>query len=181
MVTIECGKGAEMKILAIIGGLVLVALVGGSIFIYSGIYNVAATIPHSSLMEWLLSTISDRSVIHQAEGISPPAYLNDPEIIKAGFIKYQTDCAGCHGSPISYPGKIGKGLNPAPPKLWESAEELSVDEMYWVIKNGIKMTGMPYWSHEYTDKDIWSVVAFLKQLPNISAQQYRQMTQTAKQ
>lgn len=170
-----------MKIIGIIGGLVLIILIGGSIFTYFGFYNVAATIPHSSLIQWLLSTISDRSVVHHAEGISPPSYLNNPEIIKAGFIKYQNDCVWCHGTPISYPGKIGKGLNPTPPKLWESAKKLSAGEMYWVIKNGIKMTGMPYWSHEYKEEDTWSVVAFLKQLPNISAQQYQQMTQTTKQ
>jgi mono/diheme cytochrome c family protein len=170
-----------MKNVAIIGVLALVVVAGGLIFIYSGFYNVAATTPHNSLMEWLLSTISDRSVMHQAKDISPPLYLNDPGIIKAGFIKYQNDCVWCHGTPMSYPGKIGKGLNPDPPKLWESAKELSAGEMFWVIKNGIKMTGMPYWSHEYKDEDTWSVVAFLKQLPNISAQQYQQMMQTAKQ
>jgi mono/diheme cytochrome c family protein len=170
-----------MKIIATIGILVLVVVIGGLIFTYSGFYNVAATIPHSSFMEWWLSTISDRSVQHQAKGFSPPSTLNDPEIIKAGFIKYQNDCVWCHGTPMSYPGKIGKGLNPGPPKLWESAKKLSAGEMYWVIKNGIKMTGMPYWSHEYKEEDTWSVVAFLEKLPNISAQQYRQMTQTAKQ
>jgi mono/diheme cytochrome c family protein len=170
-----------MKIIAISGVSALIILTVGLIFIYSGFYNVAATIPHSSLMEWLLSTISDRSVMHHAKNISSPLNLNDPEIIGAGFIKYQNDCVWCHGTPMSYPGKIGKGLNPDPPKLWESAKELSAGEMYWVIKNGIKMTGMPYWSHEYRDEDTWSVVAFLKQLPNISEQQYRQMMQTAKQ
>ena len=169
-----------MKTIAIIGVLVLIILIGGFIFTYSGIYNVAATIPHSPLTEWLLSTVSDRSVQHHAKGISPPPYLNEPEIIKAGFIKYQNDCVQCHGTPVSYPGKIGKALTPGPPKLWESAKELSAGEMYWVIKNGIKMTGMPYWSYEYQERDTWSVVAFLEQLPNISAQHYQEMTQTAK-
>jgi mono/diheme cytochrome c family protein len=168
-----------MKNFVIIGVLALIVVSGGLIFIYSGFYNVAATIPHSSLMEWLLSTISDRSVMHHAKDISPPSYLNDSKIIKTGFIKYQDDCVWCHGTPMSYPGKIGKGLNPDPPKLWESAKEMSAGEMYWVIKNGIKMTGMPYWSHEYKDEDTWSVVAFLNQLPNISAEQYQQMMQTA--
>lgn len=158
-----------MKIIAIIGVLVLIIVLGGLAFTYFGFYNVAATIPHSSLTEWLLSTISDRSVKHQAKDISPPSYLNDPKIIKAGSIKYQNDCVWCHGTPVSYPGKIGKGLNPMPPKLWESAKELSAGEMYWVIKNGIKMTGMPYWSHEYKEEDTWSVVAFLRQFPNTSA------------
>ena len=61
-----------MKMFATIGALVLVVVIGGLIFTYSGFYNVAATIPHSAFMEWWLSTISDRSVQHQAKGISPP-------------------------------------------------------------------------------------------------------------
>jgi mono/diheme cytochrome c family protein len=170
-----------MKIIAVIGALVLVILIGGFIFTYSGLYNVAATIPHSSLTEWLLSTVSDRSVKNHAKGITPPSYLNDQQIIKAGFARYQTDCVSCHGTPMSYPGKIGKGLNPGPPKLWESAKELSAEELYWVINNGIKMTGMPYWSHEYKEQDTWSVVAFLKQFPDISTEQYQQMLQTRSQ
>jgi len=157
-----------MKIIATIGALVLIVVIGGLIFIYSGFYNVAATIPHCSLMKWMLNTVSDRSVQHQAKGISPPSYMNDPKIIKAGFMKYQNDCVWCHGMPLSYPGKIGKGLNPGPPELWESAKELSAGEMYWVIKNGIKMTGMPYWSHEYKEEDTWSVVAFLMHFPKAS-------------
>jgi hypothetical protein len=143
-----------MKIIAIIGALVLIILIGGFIFTYSGFYNVAATIPHSSLTELFLSTVSDQSVKHHAKGITPPSYLNDPEIIKTGSIKYQNGCVSCHGTPMSYPGKIGKGLNPGPPKLWESAKELSAEELYWVIENGIKMTGMPYWSHEYKERDM---------------------------
>ena len=169
-----------MRVIAMIGVLVLVIFIGGLIFTYSGFYNVAAVIPHSPLTEWLLSTVSDRSVKHHAKGIAPPTYLNDPEIIKAGLTRYQNDCVGCHGTPMNYPGRIGKGLNPAPPKLWESAREMSSEELYWVIKNGIKMTGMPYWSHEYQERDTWSVVAFLEQFPNISEEQYQQMTQTAK-
>jgi hypothetical protein len=76
-----------MKIIAIIGALVLIILIGGFIFTYSGFYNVAATIPHSPLTEWFLSTVSDRSVEHHAKGITPPSYLNDQEIIKGGFNK----------------------------------------------------------------------------------------------
>ena len=101
-----------MKISATIGAFVLIVLIGGLIFTYSGFYNVAATIPHTSLMKWLLNTSSDRSVQHQAKGILPPSYMNDPKIIKAGFIKYQNNCVWCYGTPLSYPGKIGKGLNP---------------------------------------------------------------------
>jgi mono/diheme cytochrome c family protein len=156
-------------------------VITGLTFIYSVFYNVAATVPHSPVVEWMLSTASDRSIAHHAAAISPPSDLNNPEIIRAGFGKYREDCAMCHGTPISYPGEVGKGLNPKPPKLSESALDMSAGEMYWVITNGIKMTGMPSWSHEYKESDTWSVVAFLKQLPNMSVQQYESMAQSAGQ
>ena len=164
-----------MRSLASLGSLILVVVIAGQAFIYSGFYNVAATDHPNLLMEWMLSTTSDRSVEYHARGIYHPPYLNDPEIIRAGFNKYRKDCAMCHGTPASYPGEVGKGLTPEPPKLWKSAQDMSDGELFWVIRNGIEMTGMPSWSHEYKEKDIWSVVAFLKRLPNISAQQYQEM------
>ena len=168
-----------MRSLASIGSLILVVVIAGLIFIYSGFYNVAATSPHSPLTEWIFSTTSDRSVEYHAKGIYHPPYLKDPEIIKVGFDKYRKDCAMCHGTPASYPGAVGKGLNPEPPKLWKSAQDMSDGELFWVIQNGIEMTGMPSWSHQYKEKDTWSVVAFLKQLPNISAQQYQDMARAS--
>ena len=172
-------KEDDMRSLASMGSLILIALIAGLIFLYSGFYNVAATGPRNPWMEWLLSTTSDRSVAYHARGIFHPSYLNAPEIIKAGFDKYRKDCAMCHGTPASYPGEVGKGLNPKPPKLWKSAQDMSDGELFWVIQNGIEMTDMPSWSHEYKEKDIWSVVAFLKQLPNISAQQYQDMVRAS--
>jgi len=66
------------------------------------------------------------------------------------------------------PSVLDHARHAGQPELWESAKELSAGEMYWVIKNGIKMTGMPYWSHEYKEEDTWSVVAFLMHFPKPS-------------
>jgi hypothetical protein len=68
-------------------------------------------------------------------------------------------------------GDIGKGLYPPAPDLADSARRLSAAELFWVIKHGIKMSGMPSW-RDHADDEIWSTVAFLRKLPGLSEQDY---------
>ena len=70
----------------------------GVIFIYSGIYNVSAANKENGLMTWVLSTTSDNSVEHHAEGIKVPD-LNNPAMIKEGFAHDKEMCQSCHGGP----------------------------------------------------------------------------------
>jgi mono/diheme cytochrome c family protein len=74
---------------------------------------------------------------------------------------------------------MGKGLNPPAPDLGEEAAELSTAERFWVIKNGIKMTGMPAWGATHDDSSIWPVVAFLKELPDLEGLAYQAMLESA--
>jgi hypothetical protein len=89
-------------------------------------------------------------------------------------------CKSCHGAP-GYPAEaVGKGMNPPPPDLKESASEMTPAELFWVTKQGIKMTGMPSWGATHDDEDLWAVVAFMKELPNIDAASYESMLLSAK-
>lgn len=161
--------------------LFLFALIAaGLIYMYSGAYNVSATAQESPIISWLLETTRDRSIEKHAVNITVPNDLTSPQVVQAGAGRYHDDCEICHGSPGSYPGTVGKGLNPEPPKLWaDDPDKPSEAEVYWVIMHGIRMTGMPSWEHEYKDDDAWSVVAFLRELPRLSPQQYQQMIATA--
>ena len=147
----------------------ILLIAGGIVFIYSGTYNIAATKPHSLLAEWVFSTTKKYSVKKHSEHIARPK-LNDDSLVKKGFDHYENMCAGCHGAPGSEPAE---GFNPSPPSLAEEAEELSATELFWVIKNGIKMTGMPAFGLSHSDEEIWSIVAFLKQLPDLTAEDYK--------
>ena len=150
--------------------LVLILIIAGLIvFIYSGNYNIAATEPHSLLAEWVFNTTKKYSVKKHSENIERPK-LNDDSLIKSGFDHYDNMCVGCHGGPGS---KAAGGFNPSPPDLAEEAEELSAVELFWITKNGIKMTGMPAFGLSHSDQEIWSIVAFLKQLPDITADDYK--------
>jgi mono/diheme cytochrome c family protein len=168
-----------VKTLLALLGVVFIALVAaGAGYIYSGAYDVAATAPDIPAVDWVVKTTRRYSLRARLGDIQAPANFDAPERVQAGFIKYHEDCEACHGFPGNSPGPIGAGLNPKPPKLWgESGGGPRPGSIYWIVMNGIKMTGMPSWSHEYSGDDAWSVVAFVRTLPKLSAEEYRSKVQ----
>jgi mono/diheme cytochrome c family protein len=166
-------KTVLMTILTI----VVLAIIGGVIFIYSGSFNIAATSPDPGLLKWALETTREASIDSRADNITQPdqSVLADPKTLRIGFEHYNEMCLVCHGAPGTDPGEARVGLNPKPPLLAEVANEIPTNEMFWVIKNGIKMTGMPAWGPTHSDDKIWAIVAFVKSLPKMSASEYRIM------
>lgn len=170
-----------MKTLKCIGVLVVVVVVVGIAFIYSGLYNVAATAPDSAIARWVLHTTRERSVDVRSEDIKPPQgiALSDPKLVNLGFRHYDEMCVVCHGAPGIEPGEAHAGLNPQPPDLAKHVEDMAPGELFWVIKHGIRMTGMPAWGPTHSDTKIWAMVAFVKQLPQITPAEYQQMRHEA--
>ncbi len=161
-------------------GLVLIAVIVGVIVMYSGVVNVAATNPHNPITAMVLSTTMDNSVRAHAKGINTPA-LEDKQMIMEGFHHYREMCVDCHLAPGISSSEISAGLMPAPPVLQEAVEEWQPAELFWVIKNGVKMTGMPAWGPTHSDEKIWAIVAFLEKLPAMTAEQYQEMDKMAGQ
>jgi mono/diheme cytochrome c family protein len=158
-----------------IAALIVLAL-AGLILMYSGAYNVAASVPDPKFMDWILSATMQRSVAKHAQATNAPAQLSE-EQAKEGAHLYNETCIYCHGAPGKDPEDIGKGLNPEPPFLPDTIEGWSTAEVFWIVKNGIKMTGMPSFGASHKDDEIWKVVAFVKKLPKMTPDQYKQMTQ----
>jgi len=159
----------------------IVAILGlgaGLALIYSGVINVGATNRHSALVDWVLSTASDNSIHYHAKGIAAPS-VEGQEMVLKGFRHYREMCVACHLAPGIKSSEISKGLMPLPPKLQEAAEEWTPAELFWVIKNGIKMTGMPAWGPTHSDEKLWEIVAFVKQLPKMTPDQYKAMEAAA--
>ena len=166
-----------LKLLGVVVVLVLAAL----LFIFSGVYDVAASSPDSDLIAWVLRTTQSRSV-HRAyeslEGKVAIPNLEDPQRIRTGLILYHQNCATCHGAPGVKLSAIGQGLNPYPPELATEGEGEPL-EAFWVTKNGIKMTGMPSFGVTYSDEEIWAIVAFLQRMPKLSPEEYQAMAREA--
>lgn len=87
----------------------------------------------------------------------------------------------CHNAPGRDHTEIAQGLNPAPPTLdTPEVQDLYSDaELYWIVKHGFKMTGMPAFGPTHEEKDLWAIVAFLKKLPHMHPKEYESMGQAA--
>jgi mono/diheme cytochrome c family protein len=158
----------------------LVVTVGGLALIYSGLYNVAATSPDGVVMRWVLETARTRSIKAHAADIEAPPGLDDPAKILVGVAHFAAHCAVCHGAPGVPQGEMARGLNPLPPDLGKTAPLLSSAEIFWVLKHGIRMTGMPAWSH-HSDEELWATVAFLQKLPGMNEEDYGKLVMSTMQ
>jgi len=163
-----------MKILLSVGLTLIALLVLSLIFIYSGWYNVSTNEQENGILKWVLNTTKDRSIESRLEDITVPN-LNDPSMLKEGFEHYNEMCVSCHGAPGNEETELTKALNPPAPYLVEVAKEIDPKELFWITKNGIKMTGMPAWGKTHSDEKIWAIVAFVKKLSGMTAEEYQKM------
>jgi mono/diheme cytochrome c family protein len=168
------------KFLAFVGLLAILGAIAAAIFFFGGYYNVAGTAAEPEFVKWALSHVRDASIEHHAKD-NPPLSLNDPAIVRAGARAFsERGCVNCHGGPGVDWAKFSEGLRPDPPDLKELADESSPQELFWVIKNGINMTGMPsFGAIEVPDQEIWTTVAFVKKLPSVSDDDYKAWTAPA--
>jgi mono/diheme cytochrome c family protein len=127
----------------------------------------------------VLGTLRERSIATRIGSIQVPP-LNDPKMIKDGFMHYQEDCAGCHLAPGVETSDLHTGLNPRPPVLARVVPHSTPAELFWITKNGIKMTAMPAWGQTHNDATLWSVIAFLKKLPSMTPAEYQAMQQESR-
>lgn len=156
--------------------LMLVLLVLGVVgFIYSGLYNIAASDPHAAPIRWAVHTTMHNSVEVRVADVEPPD-LDDQAMITQGARTYEAMCAECHMKPGGQSSALREGLNPTPPSLIEQ-DDWSPAAQFWIIKHGIKMSGMPAWGETHEDGEIWEMVAFLQKLPTLSEQRYATLSE----
>ncbi len=166
-----------MKTMQVVS-IVLAALVlAGLGFVYSGLFNVAADDPHWGLTQRLLESARERSVAARADDIEAPPELDDAKLIAMGAEHYSEMCTGCHLAPGVRATEIRTGLYPKPPNLVERGLPRSPEQTFWIIKHGLKMTGMPAWGLTHDDRSIWGLVAFLRKLPELSADAYHELVE----
>lgn len=149
----------------------VVIIIAGLIFIFSGVYNVSAMEPDHGIIKWVLETTSDRSVDARAKDIKVPN-LENPKMIEEGLSHYKEMCESCHRAPGKDESELARGLNPDAPDLVKFGYRIPAEKLFWVTKNGIKMTGMPAWGKTHSDDKIWAIVAAVKKLNTISPEKY---------
>ncbi len=161
---------------------IVLAVMGLGAFLYawSGVYNIAATEPHWGITLWFMETFRDRSIRVHSDHIQAPN-LDDSKIKKAAFPHYHEMCRLCHGAPGYPPEEFATGLYPAPPPMTSGdiQEKLSDAEIYWIVRHGIKMTGMPAFGPTHDKEELWGLVALAKEMPQMTPGQYRGLVKAA--
>jgi hypothetical protein len=149
-------------------------LIGGGAFVYSGAFNVAADDPHWGITHRVLEIVRDRSIAVRSRGIEVPSSLNDPQRIARGAHEYDEMCHDCHVEPGDDDGdeELRAGMYPRPPNFARNGVRRSPEETFWIVKHGLKMTGMPAWGATHDDETLWSIVAFLQKLPRMSEAEF---------
>ena len=153
------------SVIATFAAVIVLVVLAGIAVVYSGSYYVGADQPHWSLTSWLINQVRDRSIRVHAAGIAAPAGLDDPARIMAGVTHYAEHCAVCHGAPGVERGDLAEGLNPRPPNLAEAARIYTPGELFWIVKHGIRMTGMPAWGDHSDDEGIVTLTSSARLLP----------------
>jgi cytochrome c553 len=163
-------KPRAVVIAALAASLVAAAM----LFAWSGFYNIAASKGHWPPVKWFLAFGMQSSVRTHAIGINAPdSYTDDQAILGAGH--YQSACASCHGASGVPINEAASRMLPPPPDLAAEVSGWRDRELFWIVKHGIKYTGMPSWVAQQRDDEVWAVVAFLKRYPSLDAEGYRRL------
>jgi cytochrome c553 len=157
-----------------IGTLGILAGFGGLLVAASGIMPISASSGHWPITAWFLNFSMSRSVSTHTVGMKAPD-LDDQDLVLKGAGHYETGCFPCHGSPVVMHPRIAEAMTPHPPYLPPVIHEWKQTELFYIVKHGVKFTGMPAWPAQQRDDEVWAIVAFLQKLPELDAQQYRRL------
>ena len=160
---------------AVIGGIftIVILVVGALAYAALGFYDIGADAPHLAVTKSFIGFVRERSIATRARDITVPS-LNEPGRVADGASDYDTMCTSCHLAPGMAENEMRPGLYPKPPNL-AAIPALPPAIQFWVIKHGIKMSGMSAWGKTHSDDEIWNMVAFLQKLPKLTPGEYKML------
>jgi cytochrome c553 len=144
-----------------------------------GSIDISADRPHGWLAEHVLHFVFNRSVALHSDSVIPPQDLTARSRVLLGAQHYAMVCSNCHGGPDIGQSSVALSIQPRPQSLKEVVRQFTPPELFWIVKHGVKFSAMPSWPNQVRNDEIWSMVAFLEQLPNMTAEDYRAMTSAA--
>ncbi len=139
---------------------------------WSGVFRIAASSGHWPITDWFLHFAMRHSVDTWSSGIEVPDDLDDPALVLKGAGHYESGCAPCHGTPGGRPSLVARQMTPRPPYLPPEIPGWEPEELFWIVKHGVKFTGMPAWPARTRDDEVWAMVAFLRRLPDMTPDEY---------
>ena len=165
------------RVLQTLAVLAVLGVLGGAAVVFGGLYNVSARAGHWPGVYFILHTTFRNSVDLRAPSPDEaPPDLDTPGMVALGAGHFDGGCKVCHAAPGLDRWAVPTVMNPEPPHIAEAVGDWDAGELHWIVDEGVKMSGMPYWPAERTD-DVWPVVAFLKAVQDgMSAQTYAELT-----
>jgi len=143
----------------------------GFVVAASGIMPIKASSGHWPITAALLDFSKQQSVRTHTIGVEPPR-LDDPRMIVRGGAYYDLGCRPCHGGPQLPRPRIAAQMTPHPVDLPPRISRWHAAELFYMVKHGIKFTGMPAWPARDRDDEVWALVAFLRRLPLLDQASY---------
>lgn len=161
-------------VLLSIAGLALAGAAAAVLVVWSGVYDVAANRPHTQAVYSLLEQAMQQSVRWRARNIEPPPTVTaSAGRVERGAACFAQHCLHCHGAPGVAQAGHAQSMQPVPGPLIDAARRWRARELYWITRNGIKLSGMPAWQHRLDDTDLWALVAYLGALPGLAVPEHR--------
>jgi mono/diheme cytochrome c family protein len=160
-----------------IGGFVLVAIAiaavaYGALLIRHGF----SARDNPSAMEAYIAKTARKLSIPASERDAKNPFAATPQVLSEARAHFADHCAICHGNDGSGKTEIGQNLYPKTPDMRQSeTQNLTDGQMYSIIHNGIRLTGMPAWGGPNKDDDSWGLVLFIRHLPQMTPQEMKEM------
>jgi mono/diheme cytochrome c family protein len=143
----------------------LLAAVGIMLYLLLGFAEVRADLTASEWETHLMTTAVRASVQREAPEVSNPVAPTDVNLIAGGKM-FMNNCAGCHGGIDGVEDNSGT-LFPQIPQLHKVGTDYTEAQVFWIAKHGIRRTGMFANGKWYSDKDLWTVAAYVKRIRNL--------------
>lgn len=157
-------------------GAMAAAVFAAALVVSAGFVPIKASTGHWPITEWLLHFAMRRAVATQSMlAPRPPSDLESLEKVARGAAHFDLGCRGCHGAPGDPLPPVPQAMTPHPPRLSERVPQLAARELFFIVKHGVKFTGMPAWPVAARDDEVWSMVSFLRQLPNLAPHEYQNL------
>jgi mono/diheme cytochrome c family protein len=154
---------------AVMGGLILSGI----------IFDTSATQAHSKIFAWSVHQTMINSVARRASPVAP-RLAPTRDTLLAGARQYQADCVACHGGPGIARAPFASAMLPTPPYLVDATRRWSHGELYKLVHDGVKMTGMPAWGEVKSDRQVAQIVALIEAMPKMTPEQFHQLFRQAR-
>ncbi len=146
------------------------------LFAWSGAMQISASSGHWRITDWFLHWTMRNSVRTYSAFQSPDDPLDDSGLVGAAG-HFRQSCAVCHGAPGVRPSPVMQAATPPAPDLAKTAVEWSDRELFWIVRHGVKFTGMPAWAAEDRPDEVRRMAAFVRRLPSMTPTQYRALVE----